>query len=161
MEALTSETMMKQVVIAAFATKTIELLKRSKRFDFLGQHTVALNRALSILISIATSAGFTYGMTGSWEHGAVITFGVPPLQQAIEAFGEFFWHGAFQFVSQESIYQGLVRPPKADALTATGTLTTPGSSKPIGEVLLTGVTVQAGSTTQQEMEEPKIEKITL
>jgi len=135
-----SDAMMEQVVVAAIATKTIEFLKNWKSFSFLSQHTVGWNRLLSVLISLAAGAGFTVAWTGDPEKGMQIVLGIPPLSAVVQ----FIVHAGFQFVSQEGIYQGMVKPPKADALIASGEVTNL-AGRAVGTVEIKGVTAEAGS----------------
>jgi hypothetical protein len=98
------DALIEQTVIAALASKVIQMLKMSDRFPWVSQHTKAANRALSMLIAVATSAGFAVAWSGSIEAGGVLTIGVPSLQGIVE----FAYHAGYSFIAQEASYRGLI-----------------------------------------------------
>lgn len=104
------DALIEQTVIAALAAKIIEMLKLSRSFPWVSQHKAAANRTLSVLIAIATSAGFAFAWSGSFEQGGVLTISVPSLQGVIE----FAYHAGYQFLAQEATYRNLIEEKKPE-----------------------------------------------
>lgn len=136
-----TDPLIQQVAIAAFASKLIELLKNTRYFPFLAQHTVTANRTLSVIVSLAASAGIVVGWNGSLEQGGVLTIAVP----SGAALFDFACHAVFQFCAQETVYQGIVRQTKPEAFRGTGTVS------PAGQVQVTGISAEVGSDAAEKI----------
>ena len=98
------DALIEQTVIAALASKIIQMLKASDRVPWIAENTKVANRLLSMLIAIATSAGFVVAWSGSIQAGGVLTIGVPSFQGLVE----FFYHAGYSFIAQEATYRGLI-----------------------------------------------------
>lgn len=128
-----------QAVTSYLITNGIELLKKS-RLPWISQHSVGLNKTLSVAAAALASLGITFGYTGDLFAGGTISFAFPGLSTMLSL----GINGTFGLMLQEMFYQKAVREPKPEALTLTGTVLAP-SGRPVGEIALAGVAAEAGS----------------
>lgn len=94
-------TMEGQVVIGAIASFLIQKLKAFPWLPWIHQGTPNMNKALSALIAFATAAGFTFGYSGTFDSGYVITLTTPPVDLLIR-FG-------FAYITQQGSYHLYVK----------------------------------------------------
>ncbi len=96
-----------QAAIAVIAVHFIEMLKRSKLFPWIDEHSDKLNRAISFLIALLTSAGLQFAFSGSLESGGSLEI----KWQAAAKIWQAIAHTALQGGLQQIYYtQGIKKP---------------------------------------------------
>jgi len=100
-----TDALTEQVAIAYIAARLIECAKRSSLLPWVNEHSDDLNRWLSRIIAVATSAGLTVAWSGSVDAGGVLTITVP----SASAWMQFVVNAVFSFASQEIIYKTSIK----------------------------------------------------
>ena len=95
-----------QVAIGAIVSGVIELFKRWSALPFISEHTRMLNRIISVVTAVLTSAGFSFALTGDANTGGVLTINFP-------AAIDFVLRSVLSFMAQEGTYRGLLEQRKA------------------------------------------------
>ena len=94
-----------QLVVGMIVSWTLERIKDWKAIPGIDHYTDTLNRVISVLIALFTSAGFTLAWSGTAIDGGVLTMHVP----AASAVVNFLVNAVFSFGAQQAAYQGLVK----------------------------------------------------
>lgn len=98
-----------QLVIAYVVSLVIEWLKKSDHFPWIGQHSDLLNRNLSKMLAVATSAGISWAWAGTPEAGWTVTLTIP----SIHALFDFAGNAVLSFIAQEVAYKKLIKKREA------------------------------------------------
>ena len=94
-----------QLVIAYVVSLVIEWLKKSDHFPWIGQHSDLLNRNLSKMLAVATSAGISWAWAGTPEAGWTVTLSIP----SIHALFDFVGNSVVSFFFQEVAYRTSIK----------------------------------------------------
>ena len=94
-----------QIVIAYGVSLLLEWLKRLKSLPWINAHTDKLNRNLSKLIAVATSAGIALAWSGSADAGWTVTLSIP----SAHSLWDFAVNAAFSFFAQEVAYKTSIK----------------------------------------------------
>lgn len=94
-----------QLVIAYVASLVLEWLKRSSLFPWINANTDTLNRTLSKMLAIATSAGISWAWVGTPDAGWTLTVSIP----AIHGLIDFAGNAVISFFAQEVAYRSSIK----------------------------------------------------